>query len=150
MANTVAIELQLQSHSQNDLTTENNSSVIEVPITVIPLEANLENFQILVSEQTSTTATGFISQWQHVARLARIRVKDDELIEFCSQLDSILSFIEQLAEVNVDGVEPMTSVMPMVMKKRPDIVDDGGDVEAVLKNAPARQDDYFVVPKVVE
>ena len=66
------------------------------------------------------------------------------------ELNAILAFFEQLSEVDVAGVEPMTSVTPMQMKKRPDVVTDGGDIEAVLANAPAREGDYFVVPKVVE
>ena len=59
-------------------------------------------------------------------------------------------FVEQLSEVDVAGVEPMTSVTPMAMKKRADVVTDGGDADAVLQNAPAREGNYFVVPKVVE
>jgi aspartyl-tRNA(Asn)/glutamyl-tRNA(Gln) amidotransferase subunit C len=62
----------------------------------------------------------------------------------------MLAFVEQLSEVNVEGVEPMTSVTPMEMKKRQDAVTDGGDAEAVLKNAPATQDHYFMVPRVIE
>jgi aspartyl-tRNA(Asn)/glutamyl-tRNA(Gln) amidotransferase subunit C len=62
----------------------------------------------------------------------------------------MLAFVEQLSEVNVDGVEPMTSVTPMQMKKRADAVTDGGNVDAILQNAPATQDGYFLVPKVVE
>jgi len=85
-----------------------------------------------------------------IAHLARIAVKDDEIEHLKGELNAILAFVEQLAEVDVTGVEPMTSVTPMTMKKRPDIVTDGGDSEAILKNAPAREGDYFVVPKVVE
>ena len=62
----------------------------------------------------------------------------------------MLAFVEQLSEVNVEGVEPMTSVMPMVMKKRHDVVTDGDNVDAVLHNAPATDHKYFLVPKVVE
>ncbi len=62
----------------------------------------------------------------------------------------ILAFVEQLSEVDVEGVEPMTSVSPMAMKKRPDEVTDGGIPDDILKNAPAAQDGFFVVPKVVE
>jgi aspartyl-tRNA(Asn)/glutamyl-tRNA(Gln) amidotransferase subunit C len=85
-----------------------------------------------------------------IARLARIAVADDEVAHLQGELNAILAFVEQLSEVDVAGVEPMTSVTPMTMKKRPDVVTDGGDPEAILKNAPARQDDYFLVPKVVE
>ena len=85
-----------------------------------------------------------------IAHLARIAVNDDEIEHLQGELNAILAFVEQLAEVDVTGVEPMTSVTPMAMKKRPDDVTDGGDPEAILKNAPAREGDYFVVPKVVE
>ncbi len=87
---------------------------------------------------------------KRIARLARIAVNDNEVEHLQGELNAILAFIDQLSEVNVDGVEAMTSVMPMVMKKRQDIVNDGNDAERVLKNAPVREDGYFVVPKVVE
>jgi aspartyl-tRNA(Asn)/glutamyl-tRNA(Gln) amidotransferase subunit C len=85
-----------------------------------------------------------------IAHLARIAVNDDEIEHLQGELNAILAFVEQLAEVDVTGVEPMTSVTPMIMKKRADVVTDGGDPEAILRNAPAREGDYFVVPKVVE
>ena len=85
-----------------------------------------------------------------IAHLARIAVNDDEIEHLKGELNAILAFVEQLGEVDVTGVEPMTSVTPMTMKKRTDVVTDGGDPEAILKNAPAREGDYFVVPKVVE
>ena len=85
-----------------------------------------------------------------IAHLARIAVNDDEIEHLKGELNAILAFVEQLGEVDVSGVEPMTSVTPMTMKKRADVVTDGGDPEAILKNAPAREGDYFVVPKVVE
>ena len=85
-----------------------------------------------------------------IAHLARIAVNDDEIEHLQGELNAILAFVEQLAEVDVSGVEPMTSVTPMTMKKRVDAVTDGGDPEAILTNAPAREGDYFVVPKVVE
>jgi aspartyl-tRNA(Asn)/glutamyl-tRNA(Gln) amidotransferase subunit C len=87
---------------------------------------------------------------RRIAHLARIKVAEDEVEHLRGELNSILAFVEQLAEVDVTGVEPMTSVIPMEMKKRADVVTDGGDPEAVLKNAPARQGDFFLVPKVVE
>jgi aspartyl-tRNA(Asn)/glutamyl-tRNA(Gln) amidotransferase subunit C len=87
---------------------------------------------------------------RRIAHLARIKVADHEIEHLRGELNAILAFVEQLAEVNVAGVEPMTSVTPMQMKKRPDVVNDGGDVEAVLANAPAREGDFFLVPKVVE
>jgi aspartyl-tRNA(Asn)/glutamyl-tRNA(Gln) amidotransferase subunit C len=85
-----------------------------------------------------------------IAHLARIAVNDDEIEHLQGELNAILAFVEQLAEVDVTGVEPMTSVTPMAMKKRADVVTDGGDADAILANAPAREDHYFVVPKVVE
>lgn len=87
---------------------------------------------------------------RRIARLARIAVTDAEVAELEGELNAILNFIEQLSEVNVDGVEPMTSVTPMRMKSREDVVTDGGIADDILANAPARQDHYFVVPKVVE
>ena len=87
---------------------------------------------------------------RRIAHLARIAVADDEVEHLKGELNAMLAFVEQLSEVNVAGVAPMTSVTPMEMKKRPDVVTDGGDVEAILANAPARHDDYFVVPRVVE
>jgi aspartyl-tRNA(Asn)/glutamyl-tRNA(Gln) amidotransferase subunit C len=87
---------------------------------------------------------------RRIAHLARIRVAEEEIEHLKGELNAILAFVEQLSEVNVDGVEPMTSVTPMRMKQRPDVVTDGGDPEAVLKNAPATKDNFFLVPKVVE
>jgi aspartyl-tRNA(Asn)/glutamyl-tRNA(Gln) amidotransferase subunit C len=87
---------------------------------------------------------------RRIAHLARIAVADDEVEHLRGEINAILAFVEQLSEVDVAGVEPMTSVTPMVMKKRPDVVTDGGDVDAVLRNAPATEKNYFLVPKVVE
>jgi aspartyl-tRNA(Asn)/glutamyl-tRNA(Gln) amidotransferase subunit C len=87
---------------------------------------------------------------RRIAHLARIAVADEEVEHLRGEINAILAFVEQLSEVNVDGVDPMTSVMPMVMKKRPDVVTDGGDADAVLRNAPAREGNFFAVPKVVE
>ena len=87
---------------------------------------------------------------RRIAHLARIAVSDDEVEHLQGELNAILAFVEQLAEVDVKGVEPMTSVTPMTMKKRADVVTDGGDPDAILRNAPAREGNYFVVPKVVE
>jgi aspartyl-tRNA(Asn)/glutamyl-tRNA(Gln) amidotransferase subunit C len=87
---------------------------------------------------------------RRIAHLARIAVADDEVEHLRGELNAILAFIEQLSEVDVDGVEPMTSVTPMVMKKRADVVTDGDMADEILKNAPAREDHFFVVPKVVE
>ena len=87
---------------------------------------------------------------KRVAHLARIRVADEDLEGLRGELNAILGFVEQLNEVDVTGVEPMTSVTPMSMKKREDRVSDGGCAEDVLANAPVRQENYFLVPKVVE
>lgn len=87
---------------------------------------------------------------RRIARLARIAVADDEVEHLQGELNAILAFVEQLSEVNVEGVEPMTSVTPIAMKQRADAVTDGNNAAAVLKNAPASQDDYFLVPKVIE
>src|SRR5262245_3305712 len=87
---------------------------------------------------------------RHIAHLARIAVADDEVDHLKGELNAILAFVEQLSEVNVDGVEPMTSVTPMVMKMRDDVVTDGGMSDDIVKNAPASEDHFFLVPKVVE
>ena len=87
---------------------------------------------------------------RRIAHLARIAVKDDEVEHLQGELNAMLAFVEQLQEVNVAGVEPMTSVMPMAMKKRKDVVTDGNNADAVLHNAPATDHKYFLVPKVVE
>ena len=87
---------------------------------------------------------------RRVAHLARIAVADDEVEALQGELNAMLAFVEQLAEVDVDGVEPMTSVTPMAMKARADAVTDGGIPDAILQNAPAREDHFFLVPKVVE
>jgi aspartyl-tRNA(Asn)/glutamyl-tRNA(Gln) amidotransferase subunit C len=87
---------------------------------------------------------------RRVAHLARIAVADDEVEALQGELNAILAFVEQLAEVDVGGVEPMTSVTPIAMKMRADAVTDGGIADAILRNAPAREDHFFLVPKVVE
>ena len=87
---------------------------------------------------------------KRVAHLARIRVTDEEIEAFGGELNAILGFVEQLNEVDVSGVEPMTSVLPMAMRKRPDEVTDGGRAADIVANAPASEDNFFVVPKVVE
>lgn len=87
---------------------------------------------------------------RRIAHLARIAVTDAEVPHLQGELNAILAFVEQLAEVDVEGVEPMTSVTPMEMKMRADVVDDGDIADAVVANAPAREDHFFVVPKVVE
>jgi aspartyl-tRNA(Asn)/glutamyl-tRNA(Gln) amidotransferase subunit C len=87
---------------------------------------------------------------RRIAKLARIAVADGEVEPLQDELNAMLAFVEQLSEVDVTGVEPMTSVTPMTMKMRADVVTDGSDADAVLKNAPATQDRFFLVPKVVE
>jgi aspartyl-tRNA(Asn)/glutamyl-tRNA(Gln) amidotransferase subunit C len=87
---------------------------------------------------------------RRVAHLARIAVAEDEVEHLKDELNAMLAFVEQLGEVKVDGVEPMTSVTPMTMKKRTDAVTDGGIAEDIVRNAPSSDDNYFVVPKVVE
>jgi aspartyl-tRNA(Asn)/glutamyl-tRNA(Gln) amidotransferase subunit C len=87
---------------------------------------------------------------RRVAHLARIAVADDEVEHLKDELNAILAFIEQLSEVNVEGIEPMTSVMPMEMKTREDVVTDGEIPDMIVQNAPLREDHFFVVPKVVE
>ena len=86
---------------------------------------------------------------RRIAHLARIAVKDEEVEHLKDELNGILAFVAQLDEVNVEGVEPMTSVTPMAMKKREDVVTDGGIAEDIVKNAPATEDHFFLVPKVV-
>jgi aspartyl-tRNA(Asn)/glutamyl-tRNA(Gln) amidotransferase subunit C len=85
-----------------------------------------------------------------IARLARIAVPDDERAPLATELSRILEWIEQLNEVDTDGVPPMTSVAAMRLAWREDKVTDGNRLEDILANAPERQDGYFVVPKVVE
>ena len=87
---------------------------------------------------------------RRIAHLARIAVREAEIPHLQGELNAMLAFVEQLNEVDVRGVEPMTSVTPMEMKKRADIVDDGGIADEVVGNAPAAEDHFFVVPKVVE
>jgi len=87
---------------------------------------------------------------RRVAHLARIAVVEDEVENLQGELNAILAFVEQLGEVNVEGVEPMTSVTTMAMKMREDKVTDGGIADAIIANAPAHEHHFFLVPKVVE
>src|SRR6187431_2848090 len=87
---------------------------------------------------------------RRIAHLARIAVTDAEVPHLQGELNAMLAFVEQLSEVDVDGVEPMTSVTPMEMKKRPDVVNDGGIPDDIVRNAPATDDHFYLVPKVVE
>ncbi len=87
---------------------------------------------------------------RRIAHLARIAVAEDEVEHLKGELNAILAFVEQLSEVVVDGVDPMTSVTPMMMKERADVVTDGDIADDILKNAPVAEDHFFAVPKVVE
>ncbi len=87
---------------------------------------------------------------KRVAHLARIAVTEEDAERMTGELNAILGFVEQLNEVDVSGVEPMTSVIPMDMRKRQDVVTDGGKAADVVANAPASAENFFLVPKVVE
>lgn len=87
---------------------------------------------------------------KRVAHLARIAVSEEEAQRMMGELNGILGFVEQLGEVDVSGVEPMTSVMPMAMKERDDVVTDGNKANDVVANAPISDRNFFLVPKVVE
>ncbi|MDN2564732.1 Asp-tRNA(Asn)/Glu-tRNA(Gln) amidotransferase subunit GatC [Aquibium sp. A9E412] len=87
---------------------------------------------------------------KRVAHLARIAIGEDDAERMTGELNAILGFVEQLGEVDVTGVEPMTSVIPIAMKKRRDAVTDGGRAADILANAPASEEGFFLVPKVVE
>ncbi len=87
---------------------------------------------------------------RRIAHLARIAVADQEIEHLRGELNAILAFVEQLSAVEVSGVEPMTAVTPMAMKQRADRVTDGDIPDDIVKNAPVREDHFFVVPRVVE
>jgi aspartyl-tRNA(Asn)/glutamyl-tRNA(Gln) amidotransferase subunit C len=87
---------------------------------------------------------------RRIARLARIRIEEGEVGAYAGELNAILGFVEQLGEVDVAGVAPMTSVTPMALRQREDAVTDGGYPEKIVANAPLSEDDFFAVPKVVE
>lgn len=87
---------------------------------------------------------------RRIATLARIGVGDDEVPGLAKELSAILGFVEQLSEVDTDGVKPLTSAVENRIRGRDDVVTDGGYAEAVLANAPEKDDEYFAVPKVVE
>jgi aspartyl-tRNA(Asn)/glutamyl-tRNA(Gln) amidotransferase subunit C len=101
------------------------------------------NLERLVMAVDATTV-------RRIAHLARIAVRDEEVEHLRGEINAILAFVEQLSEVNVDGVEPMTSVTPMTLKQREDVVTDGNIADDIVKNAPATADHFFMVPKVVE
>jgi aspartyl-tRNA(Asn)/glutamyl-tRNA(Gln) amidotransferase subunit C len=87
---------------------------------------------------------------RHIAKLARIAVSDAEVEAIAPELNNILDWVEQLQQVDVDGVEPMTAVIPNALRMRPDVVTDGGRRDEVLANAPVAEHGFFAVPKVIE
>lgn len=87
---------------------------------------------------------------RRIAHLSRIRLEEERIEPMREELNAILAFIEQLNEVETDGVEPMTSVVQTKMRLRKDVVNDGGKVDDILANAPVSEDGFFMVPKVVE
>ena len=87
---------------------------------------------------------------KRIGRLARIRIEEGEVAKYQDELNAILGFVAQLDEVDVAGVEPMTSVTPMRLRRREDKVTDGGYPEKIVANAPLTEDNFFMVPKVVE
>jgi aspartyl-tRNA(Asn)/glutamyl-tRNA(Gln) amidotransferase subunit C len=87
---------------------------------------------------------------KRVAKLSRIAVSEEEALRMMGELNGILGFVAQLDEVNVDGIEPLTSVAPMAMRQRADAVTDGGKSADIVANAPATDENFFLVPKVVE
>ena len=87
---------------------------------------------------------------RRIARLARIALREDEVMPLQGELNAILAFVEALSGVDVEGIEPMTSVMPMAMRLRTDVVDDGEIASLIVANAPMSEDGFFMVPKVVE
>ena len=87
---------------------------------------------------------------KRIGRLARIRVEENEVEKYQGEINAILGFVEQLGEVDVEGVEPMNSVTPMQLRRRDDVVTDGGYPEKVVANAPLTEDNFFMVPKVIE
>lgn len=87
---------------------------------------------------------------KRIGRLARIRVEENEVEKYQGELNAILGFVEQLNEVDVTGVEAMTSVTPMTLRRREDAITDGGYADRIVANAPLSEDNFFMVPKVVE
>ena len=89
-------------------------------------------------------------QVRHIAKLARIAMSDEELDRLVPELNNILGWVEQLGEVNTEGVEPLTAVIDLKLRLRDDVVNDGNIRDEVLANAPAPQHGFFAVPKVIE
>ncbi|QDP18674.1 Asp-tRNA(Asn)/Glu-tRNA(Gln) amidotransferase subunit GatC [Sphingomonas xanthus] len=90
------------------------------------------------------------NQVRHVAKLARIAMSDSEIEAMVPEFNNILGWVEQLGEVDTDGVEPLTAVIENQLRLRDDVVDDGNVRDAVLRNAPDAQHGFFAVPKVIE
>jgi aspartyl-tRNA(Asn)/glutamyl-tRNA(Gln) amidotransferase subunit C len=89
-------------------------------------------------------------QIRHIATLARIAMSDEELERFVPELNNILGWVEQLGELNTDGVEPLATVVDQKLRLREDVVNDGDIRDEVLANAPEAQHGFFAVPKVIE
>ena len=89
-------------------------------------------------------------QVRHIAKLARIAMSDEEIERLAPELNNILDWVEQLAEVNTEGVEPLTAVIDLKLRLRDDVVNDGNIRDAILANAPEAQHGFFAVPKVIE
>jgi len=89
-------------------------------------------------------------QVRHIARLARIAMSEDEIERLAPELNNILSWVEQLGEVNTDGIEPLTAVIDQKLRLRDDVVNDGNIRDEILANAPEAQHGFFAVPKVIE
>lgn len=87
---------------------------------------------------------------KRVARLARIAVSEEDANRMTGELNAILGFVQQLDEVDISGVEPMTSIVPMALRRRDDVVTDGNKADDIVANAPASEENFFMVPKVVE
>lgn len=87
---------------------------------------------------------------RRIAHLARIAVSDEEVPHLEGEMNAILTFVEQLGQTDVSGVEPLTSAMAMTMRLRSDAVTDGGYAATIVANAPVSEDNFFLVPKVVE
>ena len=91
-----------------------------------------------------------IEQVRHIAKLARIAVSDEEIERLAPELNNILGWVEQLGEVNTDGVEPLTAVIDQKLRLRDDVVTEGNIRDEILANAPEAQHGFFAVPKVIE
>ncbi|AWM29261.1 Asp-tRNA(Asn)/Glu-tRNA(Gln) amidotransferase subunit GatC [Sinorhizobium fredii] len=91
-----------------------------------------------------------IATIRRIARLAHLALSEDEAEKMCGEVNEILTFIEQLLEVDVEGIPPMTSVVPTTMKMRPDVVTEGSLAEEIVANAPLSECNFFLVPKILE